>query len=102
MVSYICQVISKGRNGFIGVGFSSADVKLDRLPGWEPHSFGYHGDDGNAFHESGKGIKYGPTFGTGAVLLPFRSLCLQGFQTVYLSCSIKTLLLIIPCHVTDV
>lgn len=62
-------MVSKGRNGFIGVGFSSAEVKLDRLPGWEPHSFGYHGDDGNAFHESGKGIKYGPTFGTGDKLL---------------------------------
>lgn len=59
------QVINKGRNGFVGIGFSAADVSLDRLPGWETHSFGYHGDDGHAFHHSGKGRPYGPTFGTG-------------------------------------
>ena len=48
-----------------GVGFCTADVNMDRLPGWEPQSYGYHGDDGNAFRSDGKGRRYGPTFGTG-------------------------------------
>lgn len=48
-----------------GVGFCTADVNMDRLPGWEPQSYGYHGDDGNAFRSDGKGRQYGPTFGTG-------------------------------------
>ena len=49
----------------VGVGFCTADVNMDRLPGWEPQSYGYHGDDGNAFRSDGKGRRYGPTFGTG-------------------------------------
>ncbi|EIE25153.1 SPRY-domain-containing protein [Coccomyxa subellipsoidea C-169] len=62
------QIISKGRDGYIGVGFCTADVNMDRLPGWEPQSYGYHGDDGNAFRSDGKGRRYGPTFGTGDVV----------------------------------
>ena len=48
-----------------GVGFSAPEVKLDRLPGWEAHSYGYHGDDGMAFQSNGTGKKYGPVFATG-------------------------------------
>ncbi|KAK9820291.1 hypothetical protein WJX72_008659 [[Myrmecia] bisecta] len=61
-------VIDQGRQGFIGVGFCAPEVKWDRLPGWETHSYGYHGDDGNAFGGCGKGKVYGPTFGTGDVI----------------------------------
>lgn len=61
------EVISKGREGYIGVGFCTVDVNMDRLPGWEPQSYGYHGDDGNAFRSDGKGRKYGPQFGKGAL-----------------------------------
>lgn len=32
---------------------------------WEPNSYGYHGDDGRKFLNSGKGEEYGPTYGTG-------------------------------------
>lgn len=39
-----------------------------RSPGWEKASYGYHGDDGNAFSCSGTGTKYGPTFGTDDVI----------------------------------
>ncbi|KAL6782095.1 hypothetical protein ACKKBF_B10635 [Auxenochlorella protothecoides x Auxenochlorella symbiontica] len=62
------QIVDKGRDGFIGVGMSAADVKLERLPGWEPRSYGYHGDDGNIFNGRGYGQKYGPTFTTGDVI----------------------------------
>ena len=48
-----------------GIGFSAHGVKLDRLPGWEPHSYGYHGDDGMAFQSCGTGKPYGPIFATG-------------------------------------
>ena len=52
--------------GNAGIGFSAPDVSLDRLPGWDRHSYGYHGDDGFAFtSNSGKGQNYGPLFGTG-------------------------------------
>ncbi|PRW56754.1 Ran-binding 10 [Chlorella sorokiniana] len=59
------EITSRGRDGFIGIGFSTGDVKLDRLPGWEPHSYGYHGDDGHAFSGRGTGRAYGPTYTTG-------------------------------------
>lgn len=48
-----------------GIGFSAQDVSLNRLPGWEPHSYGYHGDDGMAFESCGTGKPYGPVFATG-------------------------------------
>lgn len=59
------EIRNKGRDGFIGIGFSVQDVKLDRLPGWEPRSYGYHGDDGHIFAGRGAGKPYGPVFGTG-------------------------------------
>jgi len=62
---YEVEIANKGRDGFIGIGFAVQDVKLDRLPGWEPHSYGYHGDDGHVFNGRGTGRPYGPQFGTG-------------------------------------
>ncbi|KAG6837216.1 hypothetical protein H0H93_013084 [Arthromyces matolae] len=55
---YETEIISKGQKGFAG-----PDVKLSRLPGWEPNSWGYHGDDGCSFAAEKTGTKYGPTFG---------------------------------------
>ncbi|CAG9462297.1 unnamed protein product [Pedinophyceae sp. YPF-701] len=62
------RIISKGEEGFIGIGLCRQDVPLGRLPGWEPHSYGYHGDDGHTFQGSGKGRQYGPRFTTGDVV----------------------------------
>lgn len=36
-----------------------------RQPGWDRHSYGYHGDDGHAFHAQGLGHGFGPPFGLG-------------------------------------
>lgn len=49
----------------MGVGVSENKVNLSRLPGWDQHSYGYHGDDGNFFASSGKGVEYGPQFTAG-------------------------------------
>ncbi|KAI9025698.1 hypothetical protein DFJ74DRAFT_705193 [Hyaloraphidium curvatum] len=62
------DIVSKGRDGYIGIGFSHAGVSTNRLPGWEPGSWGYHGDDGNSFACYGTGKPYGPTFTTGDVI----------------------------------
>eukprot|EP00741_Cyanophora_paradoxa_P021193 tig00000237_g20454.t1 len=62
------RIVSKGRDGYIGVGVCSQSVSLNRLPGWERGSFGYHGDDGNSFRGSGTGTAYGPTFTTGDII----------------------------------
>ncbi|CAE6461120.1 unnamed protein product [Rhizoctonia solani] len=62
------QIVEKGTQGHIGIGFSSRDVGLNRLPGWEPMSWGYHGDDGNSFAGQSDGTPYGPVFGTGDII----------------------------------
>ncbi len=49
----------------MGIGLSTSEVNLNRLPGWDKGSYGYHGDDGHSFCSSGSGIVYGPTFTTG-------------------------------------
>ena len=57
-----------------GVGLATAEVVACRLPGWERDSYGYHGDDGRVFCGPPPGgvyvvgRRYGPTFGTGALL----------------------------------
>ena len=65
---YELEIVSKGRDGYIGVGFCTETVSLNRLPGWENYSWGLHGDDGNIFACTGNGIPYGPTFSTGDIV----------------------------------
>jgi len=62
------RIVSKGRDGYMGVGLSAHGVNMNRLPGWDKNSYGYHGDDGHSFRSSGTGQQYGPTFTTGDVI----------------------------------
>jgi len=62
------KIISKGRDGYMGIGLSAQGVSLNRLPGWDKLTYGYHGDDGHSFCSSGTGQPYGPTFTTGDVV----------------------------------
>lgn len=62
------KFISKGREGLMGVGLTSAQVILTKLPGWARESYGYHADDGNAFNGDGRGNSFGPTFTTDDVI----------------------------------
>ena len=55
-------VLSRGKDGLIGIGFSSKKVSLNRLPGWEADSWAYHGDDGYSFACTASGKAYGPRF----------------------------------------
>ena len=61
-------VTSKGKEGWIGLGFSGKGVSLNRMPGWEPGSWAYHGDDGFSFACTAGGKKYGPNFGANDVI----------------------------------
>ncbi|KAE8144715.1 hypothetical protein BDV25DRAFT_145347 [Aspergillus avenaceus] len=58
-------ILSKPKEGMIGIGFSSNKASVERLPGWEQESWAYHGDDGKSFfgESQGQGRQYGPTFG---------------------------------------
>ena len=59
---YEVTVLSRGKDGLIGIGFSNRKVSLNRLPGWEADSWAYHGDDGNSFACTASGKAYGPKF----------------------------------------
>ena len=49
------------------MGLSDYKVKLNRLPGWDENSYGYHGDDGSTWAAVSKKT-FGPTFTTGDVI----------------------------------
>ncbi|KAF9015400.1 hypothetical protein BDQ17DRAFT_1341003 [Cyathus striatus] len=65
---YEVEIIGKESRGHISVGFIGGGVKYSRLPGWEPNSWGYHGDDGCSFATERNGTPYGPTYGAGDVV----------------------------------
>ncbi|KAL9132239.1 MAG: hypothetical protein Q9217_000043 [Psora testacea] len=62
---YEVFIESKGKDGIIGIGFSGANASLEKLPGWEPDSWAYHGDDGKSFCCQAPGKHFGPTFSSG-------------------------------------
>lgn len=71
-------VVSKGKEGMIGIGFCGPKVVLNRIPGWEPESWAYHGDDGSSFCNQTSGKPYGPKFSTMDVIgcgVNFRTGC---------------------------
>ncbi|KAF0719982.1 Aste57867_633 [Aphanomyces stellatus] len=56
----------QGHNNCVAIGVADRSFRVvGNQPGWRGLSFGYHGDDGNAFHQSTRGEVYGPTFGAG-------------------------------------
>ena len=59
---YEVTILSRGKDGYIGIGFCSAAAILSALPGWHGGSFGYHGDDGCIFRQAAIGTSYGPKF----------------------------------------
>ena len=55
-------ILSRGKDHLVGVGFSTSKPSLNRLPGWESESWGYHSDDGMSFQCSSSGKKYAQPF----------------------------------------
>jgi hypothetical protein len=51
----------------VAIGLATSSFCLhSRMPGWDKHSYGYHGDDGGIFHAAGSMVKeYGAHFGVG-------------------------------------
>lgn len=55
-------ILSRGKDGMVGIGFSGRKANLNRLPGWENDSWAYHGDDGYSFACTASGKAYGPRY----------------------------------------
>ncbi|KAF2234106.1 SPRY-domain-containing protein [Viridothelium virens] len=65
---YETTIHSRGKEALIGIGFSARKVILNKLPGWEEHSWAYHSDDGYIFRCTPSGRDYGPRFANGDVI----------------------------------
>ena len=71
-------IVSSGKGKEIGVGICIKNSSLNKMPGWDPFTFGYHGDDGKIYCEddsSRKAMK-GEKFESGdqiGVLLDFNT-----------------------------
>ncbi|KAL7949598.1 hypothetical protein V8C42DRAFT_311370 [Trichoderma barbatum] len=66
---YEVKIISGKRDDTtIAVGFSTRNAALSRPVGWEPESWGYHGDDGRCFTGQNIGRPFGPVFNSGDVI----------------------------------
>ena len=51
-------------HSIVSIGFSGAKAALEKLPGWEPDSWGYHSDDGKTYLCGSPGGKsYGDPYG---------------------------------------
>ncbi|KAJ8520333.1 hypothetical protein ONZ45_g2801 [Pleurotus djamor] len=48
--------------------FSGPDIKLNRLPGWERNSWGYHGHDGYTYASDREGQTFDAAFQTGDII----------------------------------
>ena len=46
-------IVNSGIDQEIGVGICTKASQVNIQPGWDGFSFGYHGDDGGIFCESG-------------------------------------------------
>ncbi len=76
VLGYFEVTITNGARGKckVAVGLTTSAFAMNRHPGWEPNSYGYHGESGhkfaNASSNSGSsgGEAYAPTFGMGDVI----------------------------------
>ncbi|CAO3665887.1 unnamed protein product [Rhizopus stolonifer] len=62
------EIMSKGVDGHISIGFCMMVNSLDRLPGWEENSWGYYGHNGQISSGPGTEKAYGPHFTTGDII----------------------------------
>lgn len=65
---YEITIRQKSKDCAVAIGFSTSDFSLERLPGWEPKSWAYHGDDGRAFEGQTSGHPYKSGFGANDVI----------------------------------
>ena len=81
------EVLKRGVDGTITIGLCHSKYSTTRQPGWDSNSIGYHGDDGNLFHEQGHGKDWkGTPFQEGDVIgcgIDFDSDAIPGCCSVF-------------------
>ena len=68
MYYFEVTIVDGGSRGSIAIGLADGSFALNRQPGWEPNSYGYHGYDGRRYADSERGEHFAPRFGTGDVV----------------------------------
>jgi hypothetical protein len=56
-------IINQGERASMSIGLANSSFKNTRHPGWEPGSYGYHGEDGRKFNNSSRGEPYAVKYG---------------------------------------
>ncbi|KAI9480948.1 MAG: hypothetical protein EXX96DRAFT_198396 [Benjaminiella poitrasii] len=62
------HIVSTGKDGIFSIGFCTLENVLNKLPGFDKDSFGYHGHTGQVYEQSGQGREYGPNYASGDVI----------------------------------
>ena len=57
-----------GSTGAIALGFTDENFENSRVPGWDPNTYGYHGDNGEFYDNSGVGKPYASKYTTGDIV----------------------------------
>jgi hypothetical protein len=60
--------IHPGTSRITTVGLTSEGYELDKQPGWIKDSYAIHGDDGNIFHNRGRGLAFAERMNEGDVI----------------------------------
>lgn len=61
-------IVDPGTSRITTVGLTNAGYDVTKQPGWMVDSYGLHGDDGNLFHNRGRGINFGERWSSGDVI----------------------------------
>ncbi len=87
LLNYFEYLITDGgESAYIGIGVGKKEYPLNRMPGWNANSIGYHADDGSLFCGSGFGQVFGPTCSTGDRMgcgVDFDADCGDGYVHVF-------------------
>ena len=62
------EVLDVGARGTIAVGVASGELSLNRFPGCERASYGFHGDDGRCYINGSRGDAYSSAFRRGDIV----------------------------------
>ena len=65
---YEVTVKKRGPSGAIGVGLARGTYSKTKMPGWEPVSHAWHGDDGCTFNSCGSGNPFSTPWNEGDVI----------------------------------
>ena len=62
------KILDSGGEGWIAIGVGKSTYPLNRHPGWNAGSVGYHADNGHLYKGKGQGDQFGPPCGVGDIM----------------------------------